>query len=205
MGGSGSGTWYRWSKKTVVEDGLTLNLFKLVREKTIIPGKQVSGSLIWRSVRTGEKTASISYEANMFNPYAAWMRLHYTSDGKPMDYKVRLTTTRPHYGGLRWWFICPANGSRVAKLHSPPGGDLFASREAYRLGYQSQQESPMFRYLSQAQAIRHRLGGSTCIDDWFPKKPKGMHWKTYEKLQAKCERYELLCNAMAAQRFELES
>ena len=89
MGGCGSGTWYRWSKKTVVEDGLTLDLFKLVREKAIIPGKHVRGSLTWRSVRTGEKTASIGYEANMFDPNAAWMRLHYTSDGKQMEYKVR--------------------------------------------------------------------------------------------------------------------
>ncbi len=203
MGGSGSGAWYRWDKKTVVEDGLTLDLFKLIREKTIIPGQYVAGTLTWRSVRTGEKTASIGCEANMLNPYSAWMRLHYSNDGKPMDYKVRLTVTRPYYGGVRWWFICPANGSRVAKLHSPPGGDLFASRTAYRLGYQSQQESPMFRYLSQAQNIRERLGGSTCIDDWYPEKPKGMHRKTYEKLRAKGLRYERRCNSMAVQRFGL--
>ena len=201
MGGSGSGSWYRWNKKSVVEDGLTLNIFKLVREKVIIPGKQVSGSLTWRSERTGEKRASIGYEANMFDQNAAWMRLHYTSDGKPMDYKVRLTTIRPHYGGLRWWFICPANGSRVAKLHSPPGGDLFASRTAYRLGYESQQESPIYRNLTQAQNIRERLGGSGSLDEWFPEKPKGMHWKTYERLRAKGEWYERRCNAMAAQRF----
>ena len=201
MGGSGSGTWYRWSKKTVVEDGLTLDLLKLVREKAIIPGKHVRGSLTWWNNHIDEERASIGYEADLIDPYAAWVRLHYRRDGTPEDYKVRLTVTYPHYGGIRWWFVCPANGSRTAKLHLPPGGNLFASRAAYRLGYNSQQESPMFRYLSQAQAIRRRLGGSTCIDEWFPRKPKGMHWKTYEKLQAKCERYERRCNTMAAQRF----
>jgi hypothetical protein len=24
-----------------------------------------------------------------------------------VDYKVRLVTTKPNYGGRRWWFICP--------------------------------------------------------------------------------------------------
>ena len=61
MGGSGSGTWYRWNKKTVIEDGLTLDISRLVREKNIISGQWVSGSLTWRGVRTGEKRASIRY------------------------------------------------------------------------------------------------------------------------------------------------
>ena len=24
-----------------------------------------------------------------------------------IDDKIRLTTTRPSFGGLRWWFVCP--------------------------------------------------------------------------------------------------
>jgi hypothetical protein len=64
-----------------------------------------------------------------------------------VDYKVRLVTTTPHYGGLRWWFICPLvrrDGGpprRVAKLYLPPGGKYFGSREGYGLTYRSCQES----------------------------------------------------------------
>ena len=68
-------------------------------------------------------------------------------NGEPVDYRVRLVTSTPHYGGLRWWFICPlvrndgAPPRRVAKLYLPSGGKYFGSREGYGLTYTSCQES----------------------------------------------------------------
>ena len=73
----------------------------------------------------------------------AWLRLHYRADGEAVDYKVQLVTTKPNYGGHRWWFICPIvrrDGGpprRVAKLHLPSGSKYFGSREAYGLTYTS--------------------------------------------------------------------
>jgi hypothetical protein len=43
--------------------------------------------------------------------------------------------------------------------------------------------------LAKAQAVRERLGGSPSLDDPFPEKPRGMHWRTYRKLQAQDERW----------------
>ena len=60
---------------------------------------------------------------------------------------MRLTATRPRFGGLRWWFVCPlvVNGRpcnrRVAKLHLPPPARYFGCRLCYRLTYASCQES----------------------------------------------------------------
>ena len=54
-----------------------------------------------------------------------------------------LVTTKPHFGGLRWWFICPGlrcGGKRVAKLYRPPNGDLFLCRECYEITHRSSQE-----------------------------------------------------------------
>ena len=97
-----------------------------------------------------EPHAKISYEANLVVPNAAWA---YTVNGTPMDYRVRLVTTRPTYGGRRWWFLCPLARNdggpprRVAKLYLPPGGTYFGSRQAYGLTYTSCQESGKFEGL----------------------------------------------------------
>ncbi|MEQ8608374.1 MAG: hypothetical protein RIB49_15970 [Rhodospirillales bacterium] len=115
----------------------------------------------------------------MADPSNAWMRLHYKRNETSEDYKVRLTTTRPNYGGQRWWFICPAKGIRTAKLYLANGGDWFASRQAYGMAYRSQNECIEDRMASRAHRLRRKLGGRAGFDEPFPEKPKGMHWKTY--------------------------
>ena len=45
-----------------------------------------------------------------------------------------------------------------------------------------QREDKVYRALHKAQDIRRRLGESTNMREPFPEKPKGMHWKTYERL-----------------------
>jgi hypothetical protein len=182
MGGLGSGTWVRSTAKPIVENGLILDLSRLIRMKDVIPGKAVSGSLNWTNVYNGERVASIGYEVNLMRPDQAWMRLHYRRNGKPEDYTVRLTTTRPNFGGLRWWFVCPITGIRTAKLYFADGGNWFASRQAYRLGYRSQCESSADRQASRAHSLRRKLGGQAGFDQPFSEKPKGMHWKTYNRI-----------------------
>jgi hypothetical protein len=76
-----------------------------------------------------------------------WLRVHYRRNEQAVDYRVQLEATRPNFGGLRWWFICPLvrrDGGpprRVAKLYLPPGAKYFRSREGYGLTYTSCQES----------------------------------------------------------------
>jgi hypothetical protein len=59
---------------------------------------------------------------------------------------VRIATTRPRFGGLRWWFICPliVNGRRcnrrVGKLYLPPAARYFGCRHCHDLTYTSCQE-----------------------------------------------------------------
>lgn len=176
MGGSGSG--WRYSKKTTVEDGLILSMSELVRKKALVTGGLSSGAWCWRYSPHEETFASISYEANLINDDAAWLRLHYSANGEPVDYRIRLVTTKPHYGGLRWWFICPLvrrDGEpprRVAKLYLPPGAKYFGNREAYGLTYTSCQESGkfnrLFRDLAADTGMTERDVRAALKDGWLP-------------------------------------
>jgi hypothetical protein len=78
----------------------------------------------------------------------------------------------------------------VGLFASHAGGDALFSMAARTIDAASagtlpinrSMKSPYLRALSQAQKFRQRLGGSPCTDDPFPQKPKGMHWRTYDRL-----------------------
>lgn len=103
-------------------------------------------------------------------------------DGERRDsnYWIELKTTPQPFGGRRWWFVCPRTGRRAAKLYLPSGAFALASRQAYRLGYRSQRETPHDRALGRAFKLRHKLGADGGIGDYVPK-PKWMRWRTYER------------------------
>jgi hypothetical protein len=163
MGGSGSG--FQGTRKATVEDGLTLSMKALIDKRAFVPGSQTSGSWAWL-YPGNEPHARIRYVANLRNPDDAWCELSYTANGHPVTSFIRLTTTTPRYGGRRWWFLCPLpreDGGpprRVAKLHLPPGGRYFGSREAYDLTYTSCRESGRFRALHRLLAADLDLDAS---------------------------------------------
>jgi hypothetical protein len=92
----------------------------------------------------------VNYEVRALDPTRYGMRLHYTwpwtSTGQvdSADYTVNLTTTRPRFGGRRWWFVCPllVNGRgcyrRVGKLYLPPRARYFGCRGCHELTYAHQ-------------------------------------------------------------------
>jgi hypothetical protein len=53
--------------------------------------------------------------------------------------------------------------------------------------------------------MRMRLGGSASTIKSFPPKPKGMHWKTYDRLSQKCKALEGAMWQAAARRFGLNA
>jgi hypothetical protein len=136
MGGTGSG-WQR-ERKTTVEEGLILDIKDLVAKGALVPGWR-KGTLSWP---TGPETfAAVNYGSSTYPVGEGTLWLWYVVDGKPMHYTVTLVSTVPHYGGRRWWFICPIKKIRVAKLYLPPGATTFATRKAHSLTYRSSQES----------------------------------------------------------------
>jgi len=181
MGGYGSG---RSGGRPTTEDGLTLSLSKLLRDRLFRPGGAWAGSIVWTNTTTGERVGSIGYEAHL-GLESGRVRLYYTTtrwDGerRESDYWIQLVTTPQPFGGRRWWFVCPRTGRRAAKLYLPNGAFAFAARQAYRLAYQCQREMAHDRALRRAFKFRRKLGSNEGIGDYIPK-PKWMRWPTYER------------------------
>jgi hypothetical protein len=149
VGGSGSTRWIGHAKKCTVEDCSSLNANLLMREGILREGIYQFGVWKWLDSITGETTSSLGYEVDTTNPAHSWIRLFYTitRTGDKVDYTVRLTSTRPYFGGLRWWFICPlsVNGRicsrRVGNIYLPPYAQYFGCRHCYDLTYRSSQEA----------------------------------------------------------------
>jgi hypothetical protein len=156
MGGPGSGAhyyqWWRSSKKTVVEDCRQLDVNRFIREGLLAPGIRQSGGWSWYRGGNKEPTSSIGYEVCTLDMADPWLRLHYTFtvSGQAIDSRIRLTTTRLRFGGLRWWFICPLIvggrpcNRRVGKVYLPPHSRYFGCRDCHELTYTSCQESRRF-------------------------------------------------------------
>ncbi len=183
MGGAGSGSWYRFNKKTIVEECRSLDVRRLHRKGLLKRGCRFS----WSWSRAGRQIASIGGVV-LGSPRPERLVLTFRYRSGPSAYwedvrqPVSLTWTACNFGGERPWFICPGVGCRrrVAVLYGP--GKYFLCRHCYDLSYQSQRDNKMYRALHRAQKIRERLGGSANMTEPFPEKPKGMHWQTYERL-----------------------
>ena len=144
-----------------------------------------SGTVTFRSRWYGEFPVEVRVDTT--DRAAPHVELtHATRDGAAgrIAYRVGLTTTRPRYGGERWWFVCPATGGRAFRLHLPNGGRRFLSRGGYRLGYAVTREDRIARYQRRAGRILAKLGRpDENWTGWAPK-PKWMRRRTYERLCA---------------------
>ncbi len=134
---------------------MTLSISTLVRDGMVseLASDTVGwcGTLRWTNSYTGERVASVGYVfERRSGDYI--LTLNYTvtrADGTKhsVDMRVQLQTTRPQFGGTRWWFRCPlaVNNTpclrRVGKLYVPPGRLHYGCRHCYDLTYTSCQES----------------------------------------------------------------
>jgi hypothetical protein len=135
--------------------------------------------------RGGERVASINVQAQRYAVTLKYQSRSYGEDWRNVEQPVAIEWTPCRFGGERPWFVCSVTangvycGRSVTKLYG--AGRLFACRHCYQLAYASQQEPARLRGLKKSQKIRMRLGGSENMLEEFPHKPKGMHWRTYER------------------------
>jgi hypothetical protein len=143
MGGTGSG------RKAdvysgIVEESSQLDVNTLVRDGIIGQGCHASGIISWTRF---SGTSSIGFETDcyMLNGHIT-LNYRVSQLGKSdqiINYPIELCTTKPNYGGIRWWFICPNTdcNAMVGKLYQPLGGQYFLCRTCNNLTYASCRDS----------------------------------------------------------------
>lgn len=177
MGGFGSG---RKFGADCTEDCRLIDVRHWQRQGLLVAG--LSFNCNW--TRRGNPNGSVQVKTE-----TELVRLFYScrksgGEWEQLDYPVKLQTTVCHYGGVRYWFTCPADGCgrRVAILYL--GDKYFACRHCYKLAYRSQRETIDDRLIRKADKIRDKLIWEPGILNGNGWKPKGMHWKTFWKLQS---------------------
>ena len=154
-----------YSLRNTVEDCHSLDANWMTREGIFDGNGMCTGSITWSRVHDGEEAACVGYEVNTSR---RWMGLSYrlVRDDESVECPVKLTTTELHWGGTRWWFVCPLTsngrdcGRRVGKLYLPPGGRHFGCRHCYDLTYESCREAHMYDHLF--GLVGTRMGCSGC-------------------------------------------
>lgn len=142
----------------------------------------VSGTYRWTC--GGKPSGSISVKVNLSGRY---MDLDYNYGDKPVSYRVELVSIPKHFGGVEWYFICPATGKRSRTLYGL--SERFLSRFAY----------PSAMYSKQTKSKRWRAIGTLFEILWietpFEKKYSRTHYKgkptkRFKSWLAKHERQE---------------
>ncbi len=162
---------YYWSKKTE-SDSLHRVSASFLRKGGYFNSGCKAGTVTW-SVR-GESTGSISIYSYIQDE--EYLTFSYTNTNRETDekvdynYRIPLTTTPCHFGGKRYWFICPwyVNGQycgrRVGVLFM--SGKHFACRHCHNLSYNSRNQthggkysvlSSVFSYEARAQKLEEQI------------------------------------------------
>jgi hypothetical protein len=174
MGGIGSGRRPSCSGKTATNDAMPLDIRKLSRKGLLTPGNCFSWQWLINdqpvsglSIRVGYNELTLSYRKR--------------STGEIVEQRVLVETTPCRFGGTRPWFTCPQCRRRVAVVYAR--GRYFACRKCCDLAYPTQNEGVGSRASTKADKIRKRLGWPVGVLNPAGGKPKGMHWKTFDRLR----------------------
>ena len=174
-----------------LELGVDLDINQLLRDGFIEPGQMTQLKDIHWLDDDGDVKANAQIAADMTKGStvanaARYGTMRIVADW--IDQTIQLVAFPRHFGGQQWYFVCPRANRYVSVLWSLPGQRFFAGRKSWgnRVAYLSQYYGPGARAYYMAVKLCDRIGGP----GWdVPPKPKGMRWRTYERLSNRCEKY----------------
>jgi hypothetical protein len=117
-----------------------------------------------------------------------------------VDELVPFIWTPMTFGGQRRWFTCLSCSRKCRVLF---GGRRFRCRRCRQVRYTSQSETGADRATRAMFKIVKRLDPKESCND-LPAKPKGMHWRTYNRLVERYDRYDNQWALEAMRRFGIK-
>lgn len=147
MGGPGSGYPIWKPRRATTESSLALDVRQLSRDRSRF-AEESHFVHTWHRPGTRVPSASVSVRVTNSRGPAPAVVLTYRTDGseaaRVVTAVVALDRTAPFFGGVRWWFVCPACGRRAAILYARLGREEFLCRRCHGLTYRSSQDSHRF-------------------------------------------------------------
>jgi len=174
-----------------IESALSLDLAARSVAQMIAPNVRRSGSWYWPD-SDGDTLASVAFAVETQDGFGT-LTLRYctidpsTDERESITCRIALTAIPLHFGGSRWWMLCPYTHRLARKLYKFDGIDQFCHRTAVRPlpTYASQRVSGLTRLQHKRWTIRRKLGDDcTGLFD-EPMKPKWMRWRTFRKHAAR--------------------
>jgi hypothetical protein len=178
MGGFGSGRGQRG--KDTTSDMRPLDIRKLQRDGLLTPGRAFGWHWTCQRQRGG-----INSDTNGSRPRDSQLP-------KPKQRRRVATDGIPVAAGMDGPAILAGGGRGSFARRKDAGGawrfslavPIFACRHCHKLAYACQRETDDDRAMRRADTIRRRLGWKAGIANPKGGKPKGMHWRTFERLTA---------------------
>ncbi|MFU0841007.1 MAG: hypothetical protein ACFWTZ_00045 [Burkholderia sp.] len=173
MGGLGSGR-LPWRRRETVEDCRGLGIRNVKRGwRGLSSGRRET----FRWTRKGKPygAADVFVKDGTLHISYLWSKPG-NEDWNLTDCAVAIDKQPCHFGGERWWFICPRCGRRTSVLFI---SEKVGCRCCMGLTYRSAKADRIERFSIHMNRIKRRLGGEEL------QRPKGMHACTYDRLM--CE------------------
>jgi hypothetical protein len=175
MGGRGSGRRSSYSGKAETSDSMPLDIRKITRKGLLVPGNGFS----WQWLVNDRQVAGISIRVDLTKHGAVLPHEEHRRSGRATGADANLTLPPGRAAPLvHLPTVQQAGGGALRAgpvLCLPPvwwAGLRHAERRRWRPG------------IHQADKLRKRLGWEAGILNGDGGKPKGMHWKTYQRLKS---------------------
>lgn len=127
------------------------------------------------------------------------IHFQYKHNDKDYNYHVKLDKTPCHYGGYRYWYVCPHCGKRTSVLYQ---AGLYVCRHCIGANYQTQLNQPLDNVRRKMHKVASKLKWVEVGYKEVPLRPKGMHQKTFDRLHGYYQELEYRENLECMARFK---